>query len=268
VGFLNPKTRLAHLIPDMWKHSGRVRAFLLRPSTGLFGFLSLLLVLIKVALQFLLTDLPLRDQASAFTWALVLGIIAIGFLGLLADHASGFPDSLSDRKRDRTGIFLAVVTGAAYGLITIGMFVWHPSHSPLNTGGGWDHVPLPWSILFYTFGAIFLEYLLRLGGLCIAFWLIFVLILRRHFRLTVFWTLNLFIGLYEIWPYLGPDIQAGHWGSVARTAVEPLYLSNVFEGWLLLRYGWVTPIAFRMAFYLVWHLLFGGFAAPWFGQLA
>jgi hypothetical protein len=48
--------------------------------------------------------------------------------------------------------------------------------------------------------------------------------------------------------------------------VEPLYLSNVFEGWLLLRYGWFIPIVFRLAFYLVWHILFGGFAAPYFGH--
>jgi hypothetical protein len=146
------------------------------------------------------------------------------------------------------------------------MYVWHPTHSPLNPGSGWDHVRLPWSIPFYTFGAIFLEYLLRLGGLCISFWLVSVVLLRRHLRLTVFWTLNLVISLYEIWPYLSPDIHAGRWGSIARLPLEPLYLSNVFEGWLLLRYGWVTPIVFRMAFYCIWHLLFGGFAAPWFGQ--
>jgi hypothetical protein len=245
---------------------GPIREFLLKPSTVLFGVLSLGLVVIKVGLQFLLTDLPLRDQASAFTWTLVLSIIAIGFLGLLADRASGFPDSLSDPQRDRRGIAIATITGGAYGLITIGMYVWHPTHSPLNPGAGWDHVPLPWSIPFYTFGAIFLEYLLRLGALCISFWLISVVLLRRHLRLTVFWALNLFISLYEIWPYLSLDIQAGRWGSVARLPVEPLYLSNVFEGWLLLRYGWFTPIVFRMAFYIFWHLLFGGFAAPWFGQ--
>jgi hypothetical protein len=122
--------------------------------------------------------------------------------------------------------------------------------------------PIP----FYTFGAIFLEYLLRLGALCIGFWFIDVLILRRCFRMPVFWLLNLIIALYEIWPYLAQDIHAGHWGSVARLPAEPLYLSNVFEGWLLLRYGWFTPIVFRLAFYLFWHILFGGFAAPYFGQ--
>lgn len=246
--------------------SQRVRKFLLRRSTILFGALSLVLVAIKVLLQFTLKDTPLGDQAEAFTLLLVSSIIAIGFLGLLADRASGFPDPLSDNRRDRRGILLATITGAIYGLVTVAMFVWHPSKSPLNPGAGWDHVALPWSIPFYTFGAIFLEYLLRLGGLCISFWLISVLVFRRHLRLTVFWILNLVISLYEIWPYLDPDIHAGRWDRVALSVFEPLYLSNVFEGWLLLRYGWFTPIVFRLAFYLVWHILFGGFAAPWFNK--
>jgi hypothetical protein len=28
----------------------------------------------------------------------------------------------------------------------------------------------------------------------------------------------------------------------------------------------VNPIVFRLAFYLFWHILFGGFAAPYFGE--
>jgi hypothetical protein len=237
-----------------------------RRSTVLFVALSLTLIAIKLLLDVFLTGLPLRDQAAAFTWTLVLAIIAIGFAGLLADRASGFPDPLTDSARDWRGIWLSVITGAIYGVITIGMYVWHPVSSPLNTSSDWDHVRLPWSIPFYTFGAIFLEYLLRLGALCIGFWVIHVLILRRHFRLPAFWVLNLIVALYEIGPYLAQDIHASQWNSVALTAVEPLYLSNVFEGWLLLRYGWFTPIVFRLAFYLVWHILFGGFAAPYFGH--
>jgi hypothetical protein len=160
-------------------HLRMIRPFW-RRSTVLFVVLSLTLTAIKLLLDVALTDLPLRDQTAAFTWTLVLAIIAIGFAGLLADRASGFPDPLTESARDWRGIRLAVITGAIYGLITIGMYIWHPVSSPLNTGSGWDHVRLPWSIPFYTFGAIFLEYLLRLGALCVGFWVIHVLIARRH----------------------------------------------------------------------------------------
>jgi hypothetical protein len=236
-----------------------------RRSNFLFLGLSLLLIVIKLLLDIFLTDLPLRDQAAAFTWTLVLAIIGIGFAGLLADRAARFPDPFTNKGRDAVGIRLAIMSGGIYGIVTIGMYLWHPSNSPLNTSSGWDHVRLPWSIPFYTFGAIFLEYLLRLGALCIGFWLISVLIMRRRGRLPIFWALNLFVALYEIWPYLNTDIQHGRWLSIASTPVQPLYFSNVFEGWLLLRYGWFTPIVFRLAFYLVWHILFGGFAGPYFG---
>jgi len=177
-----------------------------------------MLVEIKLLLDAFLADLALREQAAAFTWKLILTIIAIGFAGLIAERATGFPDPLTNKARDWRGIWLASINGAIYGLITIGMYVWHPTHSPLNTGSDWDHVRLPWSIPFYTFGAIFLEYLLRLGALCSGFWLIFVVLLRRHFRLSVFWTLNLVVALYEIWPYLLPDVHAGRWGSIALSA--------------------------------------------------
>jgi hypothetical protein len=242
-----------------------IQHFLLRRSSALFAALSFMLVAIKLLLEVGLSDLQLRDQAAAFTWQLVLTIIAVGFVGLLADRAGGFPEPLTDPKRDRRGAKLASFSGMIYGVITIVMYAGHPSHSPLNTWSGWDHIALPWSIPFYAFGAIFLEYFLRLGALCIGFYVLFAFVLRRHFRMPVFWSLNLIIALYEIWPYTAIDIQKSDWRRVALTPLEPLYLSNVFEGWLLLRYGWLAPIIFRMAFYLVWHILFGGLAAGLYG---
>lgn len=239
--------------------------FLRRPSTGLFVAVSLVLVGIKLLFDHYPGDFPGRDQAQAFTWTLVASILAIALLGLLADRASGLPDPFADWDLEREGLRWSVVLGALYGAVTIVLFVWHPVSSPLGKGG-WDHMALPWSIPFYTFGAIFLEYLLRLGALCIPFWFIHVVVLRRRLKLAVFWTLGAIVALYEIWPYMAPEVQAHRWGSAAADLLEPLYLSNVVEAGLLLRFGWFAPIVFRLAFYLVWHILFGGFAGPYFGH--
>jgi hypothetical protein len=121
-----------------------------RRSTVLFLVLSLTLIAIKLLLDVFLTDLPLRDQAAAFTWTLVLAIIAIGFAGLLAERASGFPDPLTDSARDWRGIRLAVITGAIYGLITIGMYVWAPGIQPAEhqLGLGSCQVALVDSVLY------------------------------------------------------------------------------------------------------------------------
>ena len=243
-----------------------MQAFFRRRSTLLFIVVSLTLAGIKLLFQFYPGDFPGRDQAAAFTWTLVASIVLIGLAGLFADRAARLPDPFADIDRERSGALWAAGTGVLYGLVTIAIYVWHPVASPLGNGSGWDHMALPWSLAFYTFGAIFLEFLLRLGALCTLFWLIHVVVLRRRFRLFVFWTLAAIVALYEIWPYMAPVAQAQDWSATALLLLQPLYLSNVLEAGLLLRYGWFAPIVFRLAFYLVWHILFGGLAGPLFGH--
>jgi hypothetical protein len=241
-------------------------AFLTRRSTLLFIATSLVMIGIKLFFDNYSGDFPLPEQAAAFTWPLVLGMVAFGLAGLFADRAAGLPDPFADLAREKRGILIATLTGIAYGAITIGMYIYDWRQDPNGPDAAWVHMALPWSIPFYTFGAIFLEYLLRLGALCILFWFVHVVLLRRRARAAVFWILAAIVALYEIMPYMMPDIQAGRWADLAHVAIEPLYLSNVFEGWLLWKYGWFTPIVFRLAFYLVWHILFGGLAGPHFGH--
>jgi len=233
-----------------------METFLRRKSTALFIATSAVLVGIKLLFDLYPGDFTAREQAQAFTWTLVGAILGVGALGFLADRAAGLPEPFADSAREREGLRWAIALGGLYGFVTIAMYVRDPD--------GWVHMALPWSIPFYTFGAIFLEYLLRLGALCIAFWLIHVLILRRRLRLTVFWILGAVVALYEIWPYMAPRMAAHDWGGTAMLLLEPLYLSNVVEAGLLLRFGWFAPVVFRLAFYLVWHILFGGFAGPLF----
>jgi hypothetical protein len=227
-----------------------------RRSTLAFLAASLVLAAIKLLFDFYPGDFPGSDQAAAFTWPVVGIIWLIGLLGLFAERAIGFPDAFADLQRERRGLAVAALAGLAYGLITVGQ-------DYLGGGGtvgaaDWPHLVWPWSVPFYTFGAIFLEFLLRLGALCILVWLIHVVILRRRWLMPVFWAVNLVVAFYEIMPMTMADVAAGHWAAVALTPLWPLYWSNVFEGWLLLRFGWFAPIVFRLAFYLVWHVVYGG----------
>ena len=227
---------------------------LLTPSTFVFAGLALTLVGIKLLFDFYPGDFPHRDQAQAFTWTLVGGMIVFALCGLYCERAAGLPDPFSDVARARRGLVIAALTGALYGLITIGMDMGAPTRQP--------HMALPWSIPFYTFGAIFLEFLLRLGALCILFWFLHVVVFRRRLRLPLFWLSAAFVALYEVWPLIEEDVASGRWERVLLALASPLYLSNVFEGWLLLRYGWFSPFVFRLLFYLVWHMLYGGLAHP------
>ncbi len=226
-------------------------------SRALFLVTCLVLVGIKLLFEVQPQNFPLHEQASAFTWQAIVTVLALGTAGLFAEGALRLPRPGEDTKRDRLALAWATIAGIAYGLITIGLdFVDRYQH-PLAPGSS-VHMPLPWSIPFYVFGAIFLELLLRLGAICIAVWLISSLLLRRRHFNAVFWTVTCLVALYEILPHLLHDITQKNWIAIASTPVQPLYFSNVFEGWLLLRFGWFAPILFRLTFYAVWHILYGG----------
>lgn len=237
-----------------------MRSFLASRATLAFLLAAATLAAIKLLFDYYPGDFPLRDQAAAFTWPTIGGIIALSAVGLLADRSLGFPQPFENAGREWRGFWTAAALGVLYGAITIVRDLYDHDLHPFTTGEAWDHLPLPWSIPFYAFGAIFLELFLRLGALCIGVWVIHVLLLRRHFRLVVFWTVACIVALYEILPYLMDDIAERRWLDVALTPFEPLYWTNVLEAWLLLRFGWVSPIVFRLFFYVVWHLLYGGLA--------
>lgn len=229
-----------------------------RRSTIAFASICLVLVAIKLLFQYYPGDFPVRGQAEAFTWPLVGALLLIGLFGLLSERALRLPDAFSDMRRERRGLLIAALTGIAYGLMTAFRDYFIEGGGNVLTLTDWAHVPWPWSIPFYTFGAIFLEFLLRLGALCILVWLVHVVILRRRGLMPVFWAVNLIVAFYEIMPMTIENFAQGRWLAVAATPLEPLYWTNVFEGWLLLRFGWFAPIAFRLSFYLVWHVVYGG----------
>ena len=234
-----------------------------RPLSAAFLAAAALMLALKFLFDLQPHDFPLRDQASAFAWPAVLMALGLAVAGRFAERSLGWPLHSLDSTLARAGLLYASVAGAAYGVITIAQFAVTRGGHPL-ADSAWVHVPLPWSVPFYTYGTLFLEFMLRLGFLTILTWGLYVVLLRRRLPNTIFWSVNVLVSLFEIWPFLARDIQQNDWLSVAATPVEPLFLSNVYEGWLLRRYGWLAPIVFRAVFYLLWHVLFGGLAKPLF----
>src|SRR5688572_29417117 len=121
-----------------------------------------LMIAIKLLFDFYPYDFPARDQASAFTWPVVLGIIALGALGFAADRALGMPEPFTDAERDRAGLWISIGLGVACGLFTVAHSLTGAERHPYISATDWPHVLLPWSIPFYLFGAILLEFMLRL----------------------------------------------------------------------------------------------------------
>ncbi|MGH3388435.1 MAG: hypothetical protein ACRDOO_06105, partial [Actinomadura sp.] len=85
-------------------------------------------------------------------------------------------------------------------------------------------------------------------------WLIANVILRNRGQAPVFWVLALLTSVIE--PAGQLSLVAGQLDLMLVLGVA-LYGVNVFEALLFWRYGFLAPLVFRLAFYLVWHVVGG-----------
>jgi hypothetical protein len=231
-------------------------------SLATYGLLVGILIVCKVVFLILPVSYYLRDQASAFAWPTLIGIIVVGFAGLLLAPRAGFPDMWDERVSNRHRFALPAVDGIVYGLITIfALDLLNPSDV---------HVAFPASVLFYTYGGIFLEILLRLFGLTLLTWVIAALAgavrLPRGDEIS-FWIANVVVSLYEPMPYIQEQLAKTpargipgvwiHWG------FEPLFLANLLTGYIYRRFGFLAAVVLRLSFYAIWHVAYGGFRPFW-----
>ena len=224
-------------------------------STSVKIYIGVVAFLFAVKLVFLLfpTRFPLAEQESAFYWTTIVVIALLGFVGLILSRKIGFPDIWDPRISVRQRFLLPIIIGLVYGLITVVRDL--PNPSPV-------HLKLPLSIVFYTYGAVFLEIMLRLFAIPFLVWLISSLILRGRGRTAVFWLAVVIAALYEPLPHISRELGDVTPIAVPRILVnwifQPLFLANVASGWLLRKYGFLAPLTLRLAFYLVWHIFYGG----------
>ena len=83
-------------------------------------------------------------------------------------------------------------------------------------------------------------------------WLIANVILRRRGQRPVFWVLALLTSAHE--PIVQASFLAGHPGLMLVIGIWT-YAINVFEVLLFRRYGFLAPLSFCFAYYLVWHIV-------------
>jgi hypothetical protein len=167
-----------------------------------------------------------------------------------------------DRVSNTRRFVIPTVDGIVYGLVTIfALDLLNPSDV---------HIAFPASILFYTYGGIFLETLLRLFGLTLLTWLLAAAAgavkIPRGDEVS-FWIANVVVSLYEPMPYIQEQLAhtptRGVPGVWIHWAFEPLFLANLLTGYIYRRFGFLSAVVLRLSFYAVWHVAYGGFRPFW-----
>jgi hypothetical protein len=153
---------------------------------------------------------------------------------------------------------LPAVDGVAYGVVTVLRDLARPADV---------HLAFPLSVPFYTFGGVFLEVFLRVFALTALTALLWHVVLRGRAYGAAFWTANIIVALYEPLPFITADLSRASRlavpGVIVDWAFQPLFLANVLTGYLYRRFGMVSAVVLRLAFYAVWHVAYGGFRPFW-----
>jgi hypothetical protein len=236
----------------------------LSPSLKIYAGLILLMVVIKLFFELNPVAFRLSDQSAAFAWPTIAGVAIMGLVGIAMSRKIGIPEIWDEKISNHQRFLIPLLAGLVYGAITVAPEILGISGAlhPLAVSSG-VHVEFPLSIPFYAYGAIFLEVLLRLFALSFLVWLLSYAVLRNRWRTAIFWIADIAVALYEPMPYLMEDIQTAAGppqiiSAIMTTILGPLFLANVFSGYLFKKYGFLASLVMRLSFYLVWHIIYGG----------
>lgn len=117
------------------------------------------------------------------------------------------------------------------------------------------NAPFPGSLLFYPGGAILVEVVYRLLPIPLLLWL-FTVVSRGRGQEIAFWALAALTSLIEPVQQDLPDFRAGTEIAVFLNFAGD-YALNFTQAFMFRRYGFLTSIVVRVAFYLVWHVAYG-----------
>jgi hypothetical protein len=113
----------------------------------------------------------------------------------------------------------------------------------------------PFSMLV-IFGAasVLVEAIYRLIPLPILLWLISNVVLRGRWQSLVYWLLAVPFSLVE--PLGQTSVVAGIGPEVFAGEVVLGFALNLVQAWFFRRHGFVSSIAVREGYYLIWHVLY------------
>lgn len=237
----------AHPVPTDSKFTGSVKVWL-----ALMAYLAL----VKIIITFIPATFRHVSQAQVFTWP-ALGIFAaLSAVGLGLAAKTGFPAVWDERLSYWQRLWLPSLIGLGYGILEV-IFDLGTSYSAYQSaqqGGMRANIDFPASVLIYPGGAIIVEIIYRTLLIPLLLWLLATLALRGRGQQPLFWGLAILTSLIEP---LTQDLGAWPLGIVMFAAIIAKGFGlNFLQAILFRKYGWLAAIIMRVAFYVVWHMLY------------
>jgi hypothetical protein len=227
-----------------------------RAALVLFGYL----VLVKVVLTVAAASSPgfrSPSQTAVFAWPalgilFVLGAGAIWLNHRVELHPLWDPAIPLARRLTQpalVGILLGCLS------VTVDYVTGWAAASAQKMGVPSIHIPWPNSLLIYPGGAIIVNtiyYLIPIPLICG----LVKLVTKRSGppSAPVFWTAGVIAALIE--PATQVSAVPGH-PMMTYAFFGQGFLENLAQVWAYRRAGWVSSVVLRIAFYLVWHVLWG-----------
>lgn len=207
---------------------------------------------------------PVASQSLAFSPIALAIVLALGLLGAWLAPRAGFAEPARGDKRDLKAWWLPIGLGLVYGAIESVRDLAADGTGTRNlvSGGVVSHAQFPPSLLFYLYGTWFLESFLRIFWLPFFVFVVSRLLLRGRGDKTVFWIGAMIAALYEPSPFMMERLHSGDPLGAAAELLQPLFVANLIAAWEFRRFGVAAPFVMRYAFYLVWHVLYGGLIYP------
>jgi hypothetical protein len=220
---------------------------------GLVAYIALAKALLDA---FLPNAFASDEQRAVFAWPVIAMIGALGLAGVWLSHRTGFPAAWGADATVRRRLLVPALIGLAIGAWYVVYDRLTGASAALNAAHGvtQQYTDFPSMLLIFTAAAIFVEPIYRLFLIPLPLWLLSTLALRGRWLGPLFWVLAVLASLFEpldqarVVTELSPVLW---WAQVAQG-----FGLNLTQAYFFRREGFVASIAVRLAFYLVWHVLY------------
>jgi len=221
----------------------------------------LYLVAVKVTLTVAAASAPgfrSATQAAVFGWPWLAAWAAAGAVGIWLTHAVGLPGVWSPSVPLKLRLGYPLLAGLAMGgfEVAVDRLTHFSALSARAMGLPTIHIAWPQSLLIYPGGAIIVDIIYYLLPIPLLTWLVTRVVKDPARFSMVFWIVGFLAALVEPVTQSGGNGLAGSGMVVAAFFASDL-VANLAQVWAMRRAGFGAAVVFRVAFYLVWHVLNG-----------